>query len=181
MLSKFRAAMVGVAAAAALGAAGSASAAVINGATNQIESSGLGDIIVRFDSFSAAHSSDILSIDFGASTLFNNQSSPLGTTVNIGPYAAGEALEFRLDNLTLALSFFTGLAADNIDNVLHAVLFLNPDGSIRVSFEDLPNGGDFDYNDLVFTVYETPVPGALVLLLTGLAGLGSAARRRKSA
>lgn len=159
---------------------GAANAAHINAATNQIESTNGGNIIVVFNSLSAADSSNLVSLNTGA-TLFNNQSAPLGTTVNVGAFLAGETIGFRLDNLSKAVSFVTGLAADNYDNILHAILTKNADGSITVSFEDLPNGGDFDYNDLVFTVYETPVPAAAALLLTGLAGFGFAGRKRKAA
>ncbi|MGE0409079.1 MAG: DUF4114 domain-containing protein [Amphiplicatus sp.] len=180
MLSKLRAAVFAVASAAAMGV-GSANAVIVNAVTNQIESEGLGDIHVVFDSVSAGDSSNVVSIDYGATPLFNNQTDPVGTLVNIGFVAPGEGLEFRLDNLTKGMSFITGLAADNIDGVIHALLSTNPDGSITVSFEDLPDGGDFDYNDVVFTVYETPIPGALLLLLTGMAGLGAASRGRKTA
>ena len=40
--------------------------------------------------------------------------------------------------------------------------------------------GDLDFDDLVFSVTEVPVPGALALMLTGLAGFGFS-RRRKAA
>lgn len=170
-----------LAAAVAAGAMfGAAHAAHINAATNQIESSNGGEIIVVFDSLSAGDSSNLVSLNTGA-TLFNNQSAPIGTTVSVGAFLAGETIGFRLDNLSKSVSFVTGLAAGNYDNILHAILTPNADGSITVSFEDLPNGGDFDYNDLVFTVYETPIPAAAALLLTGLAGFGAASRKRKTA
>ncbi|PQA87049.1 DUF4114 domain-containing protein [Hyphococcus luteus] len=169
---------------AVLAAGGAANAAYINPATNKIESSNGGDITVVFDSSWAGDSSNLVSVNTGA-TLFNNHADSFGTTVNIGSFLPGEEIDFRLDNLSKSLSFVTGLAADNYDNVLHAILSQNADGSITVGFEDLPNGGDLDYNDLVFTVYETafetPIPAAGVLLLTGLAGFGFAGRKRKAA
>ncbi len=170
----------GAAAGAVMAAGGIANAAYINAATNKIESSHGGEIIVVFEGLSAADSSNLVSVNTGA-TILNNQTAPIGTSVNIGSFSAGEAIDFRLDNLSKSVSFVTGLASDNYDNVLHAMLSQNPDGSITVSFEDLPNGGDFDYNDLVFKVYETPIPAAGALLLTGLAGFGFAGRKRKKA
>ncbi len=163
------------------GAFGAASAAYINPATNQIEAEGRGDILVRFDFFSAAYSSDVVSVDYGGGVLFNNQTDPIGTTVNIGSFAAGEEVNFQINVLNTGLSYVTGLGSDNFDGVVHALLDLEPSGAIRVAFEDLLNGGDLDYNDVVFTVYETPIPAAGLLLLSGLAGLGFAARGRKKA
>lgn len=180
MAKKFLAAAAILTAGAALSAGGAANAAYISAGTNQIVSSHGGSLIVTFKSRSAADSSNLVFLGTGE-TLFNNQSAPIGTTVNAGSVAAGSAVEFRLDNLSKSVSFVTGLAADNYDNVLHALLSANPDGSITVSFEDLPQGGDFDYNDLVFSVYETPIPAAGALLLTGLAGFGFAGRKRKAA
>lgn len=158
-----------------------ASAAYINPVTNQIVADGTGDVIVRFVSVSAANSSNVVSLP-GGSVVFNNQTAAIGSTFNIGTFAAGSSIKFRLDNLNTGLSFYTGQWWNNFDLMVHALLSMNADGSIRVSFEDLKRSvSDKDYNDIVFDVIETPVPGALVLLLTGLLGLGAAGRRRNAA
>ncbi|MEQ8179588.1 MAG: DUF4114 domain-containing protein [Amphiplicatus sp.] len=154
---------------------GRVNAAIINYAANQIISEG-GDVYVRFDSVSAGHSSNLVSPDLGA-VLFNNKTASIGTVVNLGSFAAGQVIDFRLDNLTTGLSYFTGPSANNVDNSVHALLNENTDGSVTVGFEDLSQGSDWDYNDLVFSVFEVPLPAAAWLLLAGLAGLSFASRR----
>lgn len=168
------------------GAAGAAHAAYIDPETNQVVASGTGDIVLVFNGHTASHSNDLVSPDFSG-VLFNNHASSVGDTVNMGAFLAGEVIEFQINNLKTGLTYLTGLAADNFDNVLHAMLTANPDGSITIGFEDLRNGGDFDYDDLVFTLYETvadvietPLPAAGALMLSGLAGFGFASRKRRA-
>jgi hypothetical protein len=70
----------------------------------------------------------------------------------------------------------------------HMVSFLATAGAYEgqyiLAFEDLPQGGDKDFNDLVFLasgVAPVPEPGTLVLLGGGLAGLLGYARRKRAA
>ena len=172
-----------------LGAAGTADALTINTTTNQVETTRDGKVSVRFDAVSASFSSDLVLIDAVGDTggvfLMNNKTTPLGTVVDLGSFLAGTPLVFRLDVLTTGNSFFTGLASDNPLGFIEYALFTeNADGSITVGFEDIRGGGDRDFNDLVFTIFEvveTPIPGAVLFMLTGLAGFGAARRLKKSA
>ena len=175
MVALLRNAVTGLAA--ILMSATAVNAAYIDPTTNQVISGG-GEISLRFDSVSAGHSSNLSLAGVTDQLLLNNKTTAVGTIVSLGLIEAGEAIRFRLDNLVTGASFRTGLAIDNIDGVVHALLASNQNGSIRVSFEDLMGGGDRDYNDLVVSVLErsvqTPLAPTALFLLSGLLGLSFA-------
>lgn len=172
----------GVALCAASLFAPAANALFIDLASNQLISEG-GEVSLRFDGRTAAHSTDVLTES--GEFIFNNQSANFGDTFDLGVIAAGETISFRFDNLTSGMTFFSGLGALNPDGIIHVLLSLNSDNSATVALEDLFRGGDKDFDDAVFTVSEAPAsvvapaPGAAVLLLSGLLGLGFAYGRRK--
>lgn len=88
--------------------------------------------------------------------LFNNQTSPVNSTFNLGTFAAGTPLNFRLFVTNTGTNFFSGLASLNPDSVAHARVqanYLVP-GTTLVSFEDL-FGGPYEYNDLSFSFTNT--------------------------
>jgi hypothetical protein len=143
------------------------------------------DIIATYEGNSAAYSNDLYLQGFGF--VFNNHGSAVGSTVNLGSYAVGTELVFRLHVNNTGYSYYTGDAALNPDGQFHARV---QDGwmtdTTLVSFEDLYNG-PFAFNDLSFSFTNTrgaqvppsvpdtlPTAGALLLALAAMA----AARRR---
>jgi len=122
--------------------------------------------------------------------IFRNHTSPVGSTVNLGSFAIGTELIFRLHVTNTGNNFYTGLANRNPDNRFHARV----DGAYAaneslVSFEDLLNLPEYPggFNDLSFSFTNTvsvpsapsvPEPLTLSLLGAGLAGIGAIRKRR---
>lgn len=146
---------------------------------------GVGEIIATYEGNSAAYSNDLYLENTGQ-FIFNNQASPVGSTVNLGSFAPGTELIFRLYVNNTANSFFTGLASRNPDGQAHARVEAGwmPDTTL-VSFEDLLNG-PFDYNDLSFSFTNTfsapgavPEPSTWAMMILGFGAVGGVLRRRR--
>jgi hypothetical protein len=125
-----------------------------------------------------------LTLEPSTGPLFTSKSSPVfGSFVDLGPFQAGTELVFRLDVEETGLSFFSGPAERNPDALAHVLAVTNQLGDLYftdVGFEDTPGGGDQDYNDFMFRLYNVidppgaasvPVPSGLLLFLAGLVGL----------
>ncbi|MDJ1184719.1 PKD domain-containing protein [Roseofilum casamattae] len=73
-----------------------------------------------------------------------------GAVVNLGPIPAGQELKFGLQVYNTGYWYYTGAPSNNPDGISHArVSYLSP-GVVRVGFEDLFGGGDFDFDDHTF-------------------------------
>lgn len=148
-----------------------------------------GDVIVTFVGADTAYTS-ALRLGIGGTDFFNNSTTPVGSTFNLGSFAAGTTLDIVLHVLNTGDFFHSGPGAGNPDGEPHALLiydYLGTPGLTFVGFEDLFGGGDRDYNDLQFTfsnlrdVPAIPEPETYVLMLAGLGALGWLGRRRKPA
>lgn len=113
-----------------------------------------------------------------------NHSSAYGLTFNLGSVNAGDSLVFELKVDDLGYSWYSAPSL-NSDLLNHAYATpwsgdsVIPPGTY-VGFEDLPGGGDRDYNDHQFVFTNVSVPdGGMTLMLLGGALVGLETLRRK--
>ncbi len=161
-------------------------AAVVGGAITVASD---GDVIAKYIGNSASFSNDLYldSPANGLGIIFNNQTSPIGSTVNLGFFTAGTELIFRLYVNQTGNNFFSGLASRNPDGKAHARVTndYSPTETL-VEFEDLfgtPEGDD-GFNDLRFTftnVQTAAVPEPATLAMwTGMLGVVCVFRKRRA-
>ena len=123
-----------------------------------------GNVVVTFVSNEAGFTSELfldgpLGAELGA--LFNNVTTDVGTSIDLGSFAAGTELVFKLLVKQTGDIFYTGFGERNADGIGHGAVESGEE-QVLVGFEDLFGGGDFDYDDLVFaftSVVFTEAPG----------------------
>lgn len=164
---------------------------VLNPVNYAFTAASTGDVVAYFWGSTASYTSTLSLLVNGVDTGIvglNNHTSAYGDALNFGTVNAGDSLVFRLNVLTTGDAWYSdiGLNYDGVNHV-YSTNFggdaLIPAGTF-VAFEDLPFGGDFNYNDedFVFTnildIGQVPEPFSALLVGGALAGM-FVVRRRK--
>jgi hypothetical protein len=163
---------------------------------------GSDDVLATYLGNSAAFSNDLYLARLGSGDpgidgdnsndlfIFNNHSSPVLSMMNLGAFAIGTELIFRLHVNDTGYDYFSGSSSRNPDGRPHARVQENwmPNETL-VSFEDLFDLPEYPggFNDLSFSFSNTvttppnpsPEPMTLALLGMGLAGLTMTRRRQR--
>jgi hypothetical protein len=155
--------------------------------TDKLYVASAGEVMVTFLSKTAAYSNDLF-LQGSANKILNNQTALEGQTFSLGSFQEGAELAFKILVNTSGDSFFSGLASNNKDNMIHTAYELNPNNTVTMGFEDILYGGDKDYDDIVFTlsnvkladgaVAAVPEAQSYSMLLAGLFLFGVAKRRK---
>jgi hypothetical protein len=160
-----------------------------------------GDLMAYFVGSTAAYTNVItLQVNGVASNIMglNNKTSSYGSSLDFGTVHAGDSLVFELVTLAGATGVgpWYSQKSLNSDGVNHVYSTSYAGDSVIgkgtfVAFEDLPKGGDFNYNDesFVFTNVainvpastNVPEPGSLALLGLGIVGFAVTRRKGKKA
>lgn len=143
-----------------------------------------GKVTATFLGSDAGYNDVVFFENNGSTQLFSGHSTPVGTTIDLGTFAAGTVLNFRMHVDNTGNNFYMGPASVNFDNVFHAAATQINSNTAVVGFEDLQGGGDRDYNDIQFKVTNVtaavPEPESYAMMLGGLGLMGLLARRRKA-
>jgi hypothetical protein len=154
--------------------------------TDKLFVASAGEVILTFLSKSAAYSSDLF-LQGNADAILNNQTATPGTQFSLGSFQAGAELAFTMFVKSTGFAYYTGAENRNPDSFIHAAYDVTSGQSLNIGFEDIFNGGDRDYNDLVFSlsnvsvgksVVAVPEPETYGMLAAGLMLIGFLTRRK---
>jgi hypothetical protein len=193
--------LVALAAIAAAGLSGSASAAYVDETNGSFLAASTGNFTVRFNGSDAGYTDSIgLEVNGVMPTTFFDPNHPspasVGDVIDLGSVHAGDVLNLILNVHTGSGPDYTvssntldnaGLGSSGIGSLYNHVLLGSALGGKSFSFEDqmFPNS-DYDYNDYSVVVCPdevtqgggTPLPEPAVwaMMIVGFAGIGFAAR-----
>lgn len=146
------------------------------------------DVIITYLGHSAGYKNRIYLDSFQTDYLFSNRESrnTVNYQVNLGNYNSGTNLDFKLTATNTGKNYFLGLGSNNPDGLVHAgvdINYFNSPNTVLVGFEDLYNGGDKDFNDMLFSVSNVsvsavPEPSTYAMMIGGLGLVGLMAARR---
>ena len=111
-----------------------------------------------------------------------NHSSSIGDSLTLGYAHPGDVLVFFDYVIPTSTTYYTNNGnGDGLDHT-YIVNFAGASplpAGILIAFEDLPHGGDLDYNDMKIVVLQAvPEPSTWAMLLLGFAGVAGFAHRR---
>lgn len=156
-------------------------------AANKLFVASAGEVMLTFLSKEASYSDDLF-LQGSSTKILNNQTALLGQQFSLGSFQAGAELAFKLFVNDTHNTFYSGFASNNADNSIHTAFELNSDKTVTVGFEDLLNGGDKDFNDVIFklsnvsisnvAVAAVPEPLTVSMMLAGLFMFAALKRRQ---
>jgi len=141
------------------------------------------EVVLTYSGSSASFANLLyLAQPYESDLIFSNARAS-NPSVSLGQFLADTLLVFRM-NSNGSENWFTGPASSNDDAFAHAFITELGDNVVQVAFEDLRDGGDQNFDDLVFTVSNAravaavPEPETYALMLAGLALVAWGGRRR---
>ncbi len=204
-----RKSVVGLAASAALFAAGAAHASGFpsypgvgteNPVTYTFTATATGTIVAYFAGFNAGDTEDLGMKINGVDTGFyglENKTTSVGDSFNFGgaTVTAGDVLTFFIRDTDIATNWSSDPAENGGFNAIYSTSYGGGDAGIPlgsykfVAFEDRGPGGDKDYNDETFVFQNVgaithggaPEPMTWALMLMGFGGAGAMLLRRRTA
>jgi hypothetical protein len=123
-----------------------------------------------------------LNFALSGATLFSNQAA-IGTSVTSGPVGPG-LIDFAFLTTRGTASALDDALARNggpISLKTRLAFYLEDNRTAYAFFDDGGAGPDADFDDMVVQIAAVPLPASLLLLLTGIGGLGALRLRRRTA